>query len=381
MRIPSFVAALIALIAIDDTTVAQVTRIDSAGIRIVQSPGKDRLLPWRFERLATIHSDDLSGVGGFTTRDDLIRADTARRIYVLDYQAHHVHVFDASGTLVRIMGRKGSGPGEFGQPYAITVDPDGTAGVYDLQKRRLVRFNSSGAIIDERTLPGPGYSGGRIHHAQGVYIYSYATYPGNLRGLFHSSALGDGLISTTQYFRNKLLRFQSCDFAASGVPRVFSLPYRWSAQGNRVAFASGSRYEIVIHDGHKEVMRIRRSIQPLRATSALARQEFSGGWRVPRPTGTTVCDAEEVVKLRGFEPEIPLIAKLAIAPDTELWVGRGGVKGQRLPIDIFQLDGVYLGTLSPGAPFPVAFLPNGQIIAYELDEMDVGRLVIYRVIR
>jgi hypothetical protein len=377
----TFVAALIALNAINDTTVAQGTRIDSAGIPIVQSTGKDRLLPWRFERLATIYSDDLSGVGGFTTRDELIKTDTAGRIYVLDQQDHRVHVFDASGSLVRTMGRKGSGPGEFGQPYAITVDPDGTAGVYDLQKRRLVRFSSSGAIIDERRLPGPGYSGGRIHHALGIYIYSYATYPGDLLGLYHSGARGDGLLSTTQYFRNKLLRFQSCDFAVSGLPRVFLLPYRWSAQGNRVAFATGSRYEIVIHDGHKEVVRIRRRIQPLRATSALAKQEFSGGWRVPRPTGTTVCDADEVVKLRGFEPEIPLIARVAMSPEAELWVGRGGVKGQRLPIDIFQLNGIYLGTLSPGAPFPVAFLRNGQIIAYELDEMEVGRIVIYRVIR
>ncbi len=54
-------------------------------------------------------------------------------------------------------------------------------------------------------------------------------------------------------------------------------------------------------------------------------------------------------------------------------------KGEVLPIDVFQKDGQYLGTLPAGAPFPAALLPDGRIAAYGMDELDVGRIVIYRV--
>jgi hypothetical protein len=347
----------------------------------VQASARDRPLAWRFEKQATIRTDEESAVGVFDTREELIGADSAGRLYVLEYLGHHLHVFEPTGRFVRTLGRKGSGPGEFGQPYAFAADPDGTVAVYDLQKRRLVRFGPGGAILEERQLPGRGFASLRLHHTGEGYIYSYGPYPRPERGLYHSAASGDGLISLTPFFRNSLIRFQTCAYASSGTSRVFSPGYRWSARGNRVAFVSGARYEIVVHDGQRVLMRIRRPFSPRRATVALARKELGSGWRIPLPTGTVVCDPEEVVRLRGFEPEIPLIARVAMAPNGELWVGRGGVKGEVLPADVFRNDGEYLGTIPAGAPFPAAFLPDGRIAAYELDEMDVGRIVIYRVAR
>lgn len=44
------------------------------------------------------------------------------------------------------------------------------------------------------------------------------------------------------------------------------------------------------------------------------------------------------------------------------------------PIDVFDREGRYLGTLPAGSPFPIGFLPDGRILV--ADEFDVERLVL-----
>jgi hypothetical protein len=45
-------------------------------------------------------------------------------------------------------------------------------------------------------------------------------------------------------------------------------------------------------------------------------------------------------------------------------------------IDVFDPEGVYLGTLPEGHPWPVAFAPPDRILFVEQDDMDIQRLVI-----
>lgn len=70
---------------------------------------------------------------------------------------------------------------------------------------------------------------------------------------------------------------------------------------------------------------------------------------------------------------------MQIDPEGRLWVQRGHVRGERAPIDLFAADGEYLGTLQDGAPYPAAFMPGGSVVAVETDELDVPRVVVYRV--
>ena len=67
-----------------------------------------------------------------------IAVDDDRRVYVLDYQAQHVRVYDATGTYVETLGRPGEGPGEFFRATAIAVLPDGRLLVRELRGGREV---------------------------------------------------------------------------------------------------------------------------------------------------------------------------------------------------------------------------------------------------
>lgn len=98
--------------------------------------------------------------------------------------------------------------------------------------------------------------------------------------------------------------------------------------------------------------------------------------------GPTRCSVpwEQYVEARGIEEWIPVIRRLAIAPDATIWVERRLVEGGAR-IDLITADGEYFGTLPAGTPFPAAFTPDGDLIVIEADELDVERLVIYDVMR
>ena len=70
---------------------------------------------------------------------------SSEELFVVDARMHNVKVIDGDGRLLRILGRRGIGPGEFNFPYAITAGRDhlwiADAGNYRVQK--FDRFGNS----------------------------------------------------------------------------------------------------------------------------------------------------------------------------------------------------------------------------------------------
>ncbi len=89
------------------------------------------------------------------SRDDLLffritaaAMDTARNLYVLDAGNSQILVLDESGTLVRVIGRQGQGPGEFSRPTTLSLHGD-TIGVSD-RGNRVHFFRTDGTVIATR---------------------------------------------------------------------------------------------------------------------------------------------------------------------------------------------------------------------------------------
>ena len=66
-------------------------------------------------------------------------------IYVLDYNAKHVKMFDPSGEYIGTFGRPGEGPGEFNFPLCIVCNPDGEIVVGD--RIRISFFTPRGEYL------------------------------------------------------------------------------------------------------------------------------------------------------------------------------------------------------------------------------------------
>lgn len=73
------------------------------------------------------------------------------RIFVIDFQAQQIAVFDSRGGEVRRVGQAGEGPGEFDGPIALSIDNEGHLWVVDGWNRRYSVFDSAGVLL--RTLP------------------------------------------------------------------------------------------------------------------------------------------------------------------------------------------------------------------------------------
>jgi len=84
-----------------------------------------------------------------------VDVDKDGNIYVLDWKARQILVFNSEGRYLRSIGRKGQGPGEFQGVAAIKILPANELAVYDSTNRRLSIFAFNGTLINMiSNLPG-----------------------------------------------------------------------------------------------------------------------------------------------------------------------------------------------------------------------------------
>jgi hypothetical protein len=115
-------------------------------------------------------SSGISGSGGNLT---VIDRDSKGRYWIADYASRtNVVVFGADGSLIKKIGREGSGPGEFRNLVAVTVGPGDTVFALDPANRRVTTISPTTlSVVREQPMPG--------------YFYNAVLFPG---GRFVASA-------------------------------------------------------------------------------------------------------------------------------------------------------------------------------------------------
>jgi hypothetical protein len=374
--------ALSALVACGTTDADSGTqRADSSGVEIVTYRGPDRMLEWRFELAFTLGGEDTDEESFYELSAAYVGTDANGNLYILDTSAKRVVVFDAEGNHLRTMGGEGGGPGEMRFPFALGVSPSGVASAFDVPKRALVRFGPDGAVLDEIRVTFP-YAGGPFVDHDGSMVFPVQkldpeseTFTDQLLAISGTDTLR--LVSHVRP-AGKTIVLESCGMQLFGANPVFSPTMRWSPSGDGVAVVTASDYDIAFYRGNALTRVLRRALEPAPATREAAAASVGDGMRVVAAGVVRICDSEEVVDKRGFAETIPVIGGFARGPAGTLWVRRSAGPGSPEPIDVFDRDGTYLGTLPDGTPFPVAVI-HGQIAAIETDEADVDRLAVYRI--
>ena len=357
-----------------------VQRTDSAGIAIVQSDGTDVPLAWRFERRLSI-GDESSGEAAFSTLfPDGVAVDDSGRIVVLDSQNSRLIVFDSSGRHLASFGRKGGGPGELQFPSTLRLDPDGHAVVSDFSKRELVRFALDGTVLPG--VPRPGEQPVTRFALTEEGLVMSRRDGGRNEPNFEAIVLVRDTVPETvtrvERPRTEMVMYESCRIGMSLGP-IFDPQLLWDAAGDRIVVVPEATYTVDVYEGTRRVSSIRRDVPPVPTTPEMATRELGDGLTVRWSTNECTLDPKEVIEKRGMAPVLPAISRVKLAPDGTIWVARGVVKGDTALVDVFSQTGEYRGTLPKGTPFPAAFFPNGEVVAIELDELDVPRLAIYRV--
>ncbi len=357
--------------------------MDSAGIEIVRSMGRDSTLQWTFDERnalgsAAADSESVEPQGAWA-----VSADSGGRIYVLDRVTRRIVVFDTSGTRLLTIGAGGSGPAEFVSPAGLAVAPDGAIFVHDVGKRAVMMLDPIGEALGSIRLEASA-----AENSIGVADGSLA-----VKELERGRTLEVSSEHIIIYRRNdtvavtslsgwapRIVTFTRCRLRLA-LPAVFAPTLVWTASHSMVLVAAGPDYAITVYDNATPVRSFRRVVKRRRASMSLAIKEAGQGLTVRHRGWHCTVRPGEAVRARGVFPFLPAIRRLAVGTDGLVWVQRGSVRGEDALIDILDRGGVYLGTLPPRSPFPLAFLPDGDIVSIRPSGEGLSQVVLYRVSR
>lgn len=381
MRFASLVALLVLLgCGAPGSDGEDVMRRDSSAIQIVENRGGDRLLDWRASTVLSLGGAESGPESFFQLTRGLVDVDGEGNIHIIDMSNHRVVVFDSSGSFQRQMGQAGQGPGEFTFPINIAVSPDGSrTRVFDAAAGRFSDFDAGGALAGVEELR-EGIFGGMRYAESGVILrLSDLVLPTDRYDrLLHVAGPDTTVLVREALPEGRMVFFASCNLGLPGAGPVFARPFSWAVRGEQIAVRSGSHYEIKILTGGETTSIVRRAIEAVPATVALAvRSEAGSGLATLQDPP---CDPEEMVRERGVAEFLPLVLDLAIDPDRWLWVRRR-VDFDLETIDVVDASGRYVGTLPQAFPWPIGFMPDGRALVISKDEWDVESLQVIRIER
>lgn len=361
---------------------------DSSGVRIASAPPADHPLDWQIRRVASLGGNE-TGPEAFFNIGHAIGADARGRLYVLDRGNHRVLVFDSTGAFITAHGAKGGGPGEFQDPEALVVHPDGTIHVFDFGKRGFVRFAPDGTSVE--TVPAGHFFGGeditfdgtRVVHVRVVRSGSAAS--DSLQLVSYEPGGEPAVLAARPIPPGRSVRFSGCPLTMGGM-RPFLMPaINWSQHGDELLVHATDGYDLALYHRDSLRMLIRRPIAAIAVTSALAEraagEEFGAeGFVITYPYGRCVIPPVEMVAQRGHSERVAPVRSIHLAPDQSVWVRRRNADTGDL-VDVFTKAGEYLGTLPQGTPFPDAFFDDTRFAVVERDSVGLEHVVLYEIVR
>jgi hypothetical protein len=204
--------------------------------------------------------------------------DAARRIWVYDFQARRMFLFDSAGTLVSRIGRQGQGPGEFQQGNGLVARADTGIAILDSQNARVSFFAASGDFRTSFPVPsGFNTNNGLISdRSHTLYLRRPVTPPreGEILGrmglvrLNADGSFGDSLLPPDLPVPRDVYIAHSPDGSGTSsttsqyAPNYF---WDWHPDGYFVA-GHGGKYEIVIARTGRKPIVIRRTATPVTLT-------------------------------------------------------------------------------------------------------------------
>lgn len=382
-------------------------------------------------------TEELYTVGTFSGQDwetfgrvTDVDFDASGNLYILDEGNYRVVVLDRDGTLVRMIGSRGEGPGEFSAPTRAAILADGRLVVYDGGSLALKVFDPAGRFVRSTTvnplqrMPGEPLlplgadrlvtTGGMKFSTSSRDDPEEPAVDGHLRDIDIFEVDGSGMevlyrawnlppgetveeLTATDAAgrRDFTLGFQR--------QRAFRPPVHLGVlPDERIAVVDSVGYRVKLIGINGQVTGvIERNIMPEPVTEAIEEAERARQIEVLNgPAGSTIRFFGESETLSGeaaeqfreqwlsmienmlFPEEIPVVAGMAVDGEGRLWIARTAAGGAGDgPIDIITSEGDYVGTLPADAPrIPDAFGPDGLMAYIETDELDVASVRVMRLV-
>ncbi len=336
-----------------------------------------------------------------------VHFDAQANLHIFDSQADHILVVGPDGSLIRTVGGRGEGPGEFGNVMAAFVARDGSYTVTgfttidllepggEFIRRITLDPMTTGIFMADMALPD-----GRLVADQ-IIRFGDDEEPEEAGRPIHILPL-DGTEPELLHTAWELPEEDDDEFTVGGsssegsvvrmaAGRAFEprLDYDALADGRLALIDSiGYRVKLIGLDG-SVTGTIERPIAPLPVDEEIKEAERERFRKAQEEsadaigrTSSSFQIEREGVEERTFADEVPVLWGLTVDWEDRIWVERRGPTGRGDgPTDIVTPGGEYIGTLPPnGLRTPDAFGPNGLMAYIERDEMDVPTVRVVRLV-
>ncbi len=304
--------------------------------------------------------------------------DGQDNIYIEDDSDMAIKVFDAQGNYLRAIGRKGSGPGEFGRIADMAILPDGRLLVTDFETRRTSLFSPEGQFLSSFQW--------KKFFSQ-VYLATDSSYTVNEMVVAEDTR--ELWVKTIDFNGQEVLAFGKFSYPEfkllSQGEITFSTSVPWSPQSvftgdqNRqwLYHCLNDKYVIEIYDSQGKLFRkIDRPYEPPAVTSEDI-EEFLSRFK-DRPDSPFAKMAKEMEL-----PKIKTVTdRMVVDSEGNLWVRTNEEKKEGdkkfTAVDILDPEGFYTARVWLDI-FPASFAAGKMYRAFEDEETGLRQLKRYRV--
>lgn len=367
-------------------SVAQVDTLANGAVHVTNPEGAGLWAEseeWRLVEDLRIGSMDGSGPTVFGRLLSLSFAvDDDGRMFVLDGQANEIRVFDPSGSHLRSFGRAGAGPGELGGGASLAGwGPDGNLWVTDPDNARYSVLSPAGEVL--------------ATHRREIR-FSMSPWPGAIDvegrildiGIRQATSSDKALVRVDPRTLAKdtfgLPRHDGGSFSLltpNGLPmRSVTIPFAgqlvWQPDPHGYVWSAiTDEYRIVTQNLAGDTVRItERALRPIPVTAAERAEALDGLKGFIRDGGEV--DASRIPSTK------PVINDFMIDDLGYLWVWLQQEESEAATYDVFDPDGLFLGSIA--SPTPVMTRPRpvfhgDHVYGFTVDELDVPYLVRLRI--
>lgn len=319
-----------------------------------------------------------------------IGSDKAGNIYLCDIQACNIKKFSADGKFLKIIGRKGQGPGEFNMPWRMAVTGNRLF-IYDMGNRRLCALTTDGEYIKsigiQNTEGRPrnmrAHPGGDIIIEREIIHYRDQDKPQDCVIQIFSSDLDlKKTISTHQILRNK---FRTIQGMFVNIMQPFTPDVFWYvAPDGKIVIGLAKDYTIETHHSEKGLLSsFKHTYKPVKVTEQDKEKYFSTITFSSSRGGDSELP-KEIKKLTEFPKTKPAFDALLVDFEGNILVHtvRKDPEGSSPKFDVFDPEGKFIGTVNITGlkAFPrEALIVKGFVWVIERDEDSQVQVVKYRI--
>ena len=339
-------------------------------------------------------------------------------IHAFDQQANQLRRYDAQGTFVTNVGRKGGGPGEYDRVNGLAVAPDGRVFLWDAGNARVTIYSPHGEPLTTYRMPGGFYTSNALMLDSAGRVYTRVTIFGDdvskWRSVLVRYGEGGSPVDTLDAPSFDMPQ-QTIVARREGSTSQNNVPFAPTAQWTigpdaRFVYGRSDAYAIFRQLPDGKVLRIERETDPVPVSAAEREErEASATWNMRRTdpawrwNGPPIPDAK------------PYFTQIRVAQDGRVWVrlsqpgeldpdadttraaspgvtsaGAGAAPsgGDARPVlryrepqvwDVFSPEGRFLGQVQFPHDFTLFALRGDHVWGVQRDELDVQSIVRMRV--